>query len=121
MAKKTLDKSESDYVKRELEFLSAIRQNEPVIALITEDNELWKNAVEWLRTKLKCEIDIIGISLERHSVEFYKKLDPDILIGDSLNDFFNLIVERPLNLMGDRSYIYFKKSASEVNSVLGLR
>jgi len=113
MAKKKLDRSESEYVRSELEFLSAMRPSEPVIAIISEHNELRDSAVEWLSYKLKKGVYVTGISSETHSAEFYKKLDPDILIGDSLRDLSMLMNKKPFELIGNGGYIYFKKSSRE--------
>ena len=113
MAKKKLDRSESEYVRNELEFLSAMRPSEPVIAIISEHNELRDSAVEWLSYKLKKGVYVTGISSETHSAEFYKKLDPDILIGDSLRDLSMLMNKKPFELIGNGGYIYFKKSSRE--------
>ena len=113
MAKKKLDRSESEYVRSELEFLSAMRPSEPVIAIISEHNELRDSAVEWLSYKLKKGVYVTGISSETHSAEFYKKLNPDILIGDSLRDLSMLMNKKPFELIGNGGYIYFKKSSRE--------
>ena len=113
MAKKKLDRSESEYVRSELEFLSAMRPSEPVIAIVSEHNELRDSAVEWLSSKLKKRVYVTGISSETHSAEFYKKLNPDILIGDSLRDLSMLMNKKPFELIGNGGYIYFKKSSRE--------
>lgn len=110
MANKTNDKSTSDYVRSELDFLSTMNPSEPIIAIISENNEQRLKAVEWLSQKLKQSCFVTGISVEKHSSEFFKKVDPDILIGDSLKDLSILMNKKPLELIGNGGYIYFKKS-----------
>ena len=111
MANKKNEKSGSNYVRSELDFLSVMKPNEPIIAIISENDEHRLKAVEWLSQKLKQDGFVTGISVERHSSEFFKKVDPDILIGDSLKDLSILMNEKPLELIGNGGYIYFKKSA----------
>lgn len=110
MANKKNDRLESEYVRSELEFLSTMKSNEPVIAIISENDEQRLKAVEWLSQKLKQDGFVTGISVEMHSSEFFKKVDPDILIGDSLKDLSILMNKKPLELIGNGGYIYFKKS-----------
>ena len=113
MAKKKMDRSESEYVRNEVEFLSAMRSHEPVIAIVSNDSELRFSAVEWLSYKLKKQVFVTGISCEPESSAFCRKLDPDILIGDSLKDLSLIMNEKPLDIIGSGGYIYFKKSYRE--------
>ena len=122
MAKKKIEKIESDYTRNELEFLSMMNTKEPVIAIVSENDERRNDAVNWLAEKLNNEDYVTGVSLNTHDSEFLKEMDPDILIGDSLKSLSALLGEKPLPLSGNRGYIYFSRSTkvSDIKEWLGI-
>lgn len=110
MAKKKIAKSESEYVRSELEFLSNMKPNEPVIAIISDQDKQRESAVKWLSNKLKGQGNVTGISREMESSNFFRELNPHILIGDSLSKLCLLLNKKPLELIGNGGYIYFKEN-----------
>lgn len=122
MANKKIEKTESDYTRNELEFLSMMKFKEPVIAIISEHDERRDEAVDWLRQKLRNECSVAGVSTESHDNELFDKLDPDILIGDSIKDLSVLLSKGPHAFIGNGSYIYFSRTAkaNDIKEWLGI-
>ncbi|NEN22192.1 hypothetical protein G3O08_01575 [Cryomorpha ignava] len=111
MANEKTDRIACDYVRSELEFLSTMKVNEPVIAIISEHITRLNDAVNWLNQKLGKKVIVAGASLSNHFPEFLKKLAPDILIGDSLKALLSMMGEKPLGLIRNGGYIYFVESS----------